>query len=671
MKRFPPNGRTPAKRPNPHQEPAAPSDQDANGGPSRRGRGRGCRAGAGAAAGAAGPRPRPGPRPGPRPQSSAPPGSVSHPSQGPVKRPRVTFTAETLDMDDDNANDQGWDDEDLTLAARAVLSEAAELPLFRRQQLLAAAARLPELAPLFQTSPAHAAAAFATPPPRQHAAAAAAASANLDLPDLQKRLEKLARAVLKSPAPAAGGPAAAAAATAGAAAAADALNVYVVPEYDKYGMKEERVRAVISLKAIPEAPQRARVALTCVLDRSMSMDGTRIELVRQTIHFLIDQLTDDDWLGLVSYAGEVQEDLPLLRMSEAGRALAHRVTEALVASDGTALYDGLCAGVRQQIKAEEDLRAGCGGGEASRIVHSCFLFTDGQAMQGPTSPDEIISGLQQLQLQTPLAAAGSHNVTVNTFGFGSDHSVELLQAVAEAQGGVYYYIKNTDDIASGFGDALGGLLAVVAKSVRLEVRPSPGVTLAAFRSGGHVIGGGANIRPRGGRPPTAAAAAAAVPSGAAFHDIFAGETRECLLAVNIPPAVSELAVVNMSYTDVATGARVSRAATLRVRRAAAARPAGQLPAELMFVTAARFETLDAIEAAQREAAAAAASRGGGGGGNGVSSAQKVLDKQLSRLASSPLQVPAVTALMDQTRLARISIRVDMQVRFKWGVRSPM
>lgn len=41
---------------------------------------------------------------------------------------------------------------------------------------------------------------------------------------------------------------------------------------------------------------------------------------------------------------------------------------------------------------------------------------------------------------------------MHTFGFGSDHSVELLQRVAEAQSGVYYYISCEDDIARGFGD---------------------------------------------------------------------------------------------------------------------------------------------------------------------------------------------------------------------------
>ncbi len=65
---------------------------------------------------------------------------------------------------------------------------------------------------------------------------------------------------------------------------------------------------------------------------------------------------------------------------------------------------------------------------------------------GPTSSADIQAGLAALQ-----APSGSH-MTVHTFGFGEGHSVELLQAIAAAQSGVYYFIAKEEDIANGFGD---------------------------------------------------------------------------------------------------------------------------------------------------------------------------------------------------------------------------
>ncbi|GIL57086.1 hypothetical protein Vafri_12370 [Volvox africanus] len=579
---------------------------------------------------------------------------------------------------------------------RAILQQAALLPTSRRHELLALVEdREPDLAPLFRGANTAV----------EEATVCTKADLSEDLvndmepvPGLEAKLEMLAQEVLKSsqvPAPAPVQSASAAAKTpkdvqgpeveptaaAAAPAAAegvevaavtqpgDVLSVSVIPEYEQYGLDAQALRAVISIKAVTEVSERARVALTCVLDRSGSMLGLPICLVQRTCHFLIDQLNDDDYLGLISYSGNVRQDLPLMRMTAATRALAHAVVEELAASGSTALYDGLVAGVRQQMEAEAQLGGGDGvtafsPSSASQLVQSCFLFTDGQATDGPCQPTDIISGLRQLQAPT------GQNVTVHTFGFGRGHSVELLQAVAEAQGGVYYYINSADDIASAFGDALGGLLAVVAKSIQVEVRTEPGVTLTAFRSGGRVIGAASTIRAfnpslcTAGRSEAVPQGAAAVPTGAVFNDMFAEETRECLLMLEIPaavtmesrtgnqtppPAGSELVFVNLEYTDVISGRRVKRTTELRVCRSGDPRPMGQLPAELVFVTAARFETLDAIEAAQH----AAASPGGG-----VMDAHRLLDTQLARLESAPLKGPKLTALADQTRLAKLSITPD-------------
>ena len=96
--------------------------------------------------------------------------------------------------------------------------------------------------------------------------------------------------------------------------------------------------------------RQAHVSLTCVLDRSGSMAGSRLKLVAETCHFLVDQLGEDDMLSLVSYSGTVRVDLPLLRMTGHAKALAHRVVEGIQADGSTALYDGLYEGLLGQLQ---------------------------------------------------------------------------------------------------------------------------------------------------------------------------------------------------------------------------------------------------------------------------------------------------------------------------------
>lgn len=59
-------------------------------------------------------------------------------------------------------------------------------------------------------------------------------------------------------------------------------------------------------------------------------------------------------------------------------------------------------------------------------------------------------------------------MATHTFGFGASHSAELLQAIGEAQHGTYYSVSSPADIPAAYGDALGGLLAVVAKGIKVR-----------------------------------------------------------------------------------------------------------------------------------------------------------------------------------------------------------
>lgn len=67
------------------------------------------------------------------------------------------------------------------------------------------------------------------------------------------------------------------------------------------------VNHVLSLRA-PDSvgsAQRAPISLTVVLDRSGSMRGEKISLLKKSTEFLATQLGEIDSFGVVSFAGDV------------------------------------------------------------------------------------------------------------------------------------------------------------------------------------------------------------------------------------------------------------------------------------------------------------------------------------------------------------------------------
>merc|ERR1711871_476666 len=61
--------------------------------------------------------------------------------------------------------------------------------------------------------------------------------------------------------------------------------------------------------------------------------------------------------------------------------------------------------------------------------------------------------------------------SINTFGFGADHSEDLLQSIATG-GGMYFFVEDNEQISEHFANCLGGLTSVAGQNVVLTARPA-------------------------------------------------------------------------------------------------------------------------------------------------------------------------------------------------------
>jgi hypothetical protein len=98
--------------------------------------------------------------------------------------------------------------------------------------------------------------------------------------------------------------------------------------------------------------------------------------------------------------------------------------------------------------------------DTSNCKQGILLLTDGVANLGLTRPQDIL----ELVRNTIDKFRGT---SISSVGYGTDHNVELLQSISTEGGGSYYVVNNLEDVATVFGDILGGLVSCAAQQVRV------------------------------------------------------------------------------------------------------------------------------------------------------------------------------------------------------------
>ncbi|MBI4818070.1 MAG: VWA domain-containing protein [Deltaproteobacteria bacterium] len=213
--------------------------------------------------------------------------------------------------------------------------------------------------------------------------------------------------------------------------------------------------ARFDLEAIASS-RRPTVALAIVLDRSGSMAGDKIEKTRIAAKQLIERLSPNDLVSIVTYSTDVSLDVPLVMATPDQKARITRAIDQIYDGGGTNLSGGLERGLAEL----ENHRST----EVRRLV----LMSDGNANQGITDPRT----LAQI-----AAAARQRGITVSTLGVGVDFNEDLMTMVAEAAGGTYYYVKDGASMSEALAHEMRDLESLAARAVEVGLDLAPGVQL--------------------------------------------------------------------------------------------------------------------------------------------------------------------------------------------------
>jgi Ca-activated chloride channel family protein len=200
--------------------------------------------------------------------------------------------------------------------------------------------------------------------------------------------------------------------------------------------------------------------LVFLIDVSGSMAAAnKLPLVKQALAMLVEELTENDSVAIVTYAGDAGVKLPATSGDQKGKILA--VIESL--SSGGATHGSAGINLAYEQAAERFIAGG---------VNRVILATDGDLNVGVTSDEALVDLIKR-------KAAGGTFLTVLGFGEGNLQDAKM-EKIADNGNGVYAYIDGAREARKVLVEQLTGSTITIAKDVKIQVEFNP-AQVASYR----------------------------------------------------------------------------------------------------------------------------------------------------------------------------------------------
>jgi Ca-activated chloride channel family protein len=194
-----------------------------------------------------------------------------------------------------------------------------------------------------------------------------------------------------------------------------------------------------------------------VLDRSTSMQGDKMDMVKSTAVQLLRSLRPEDVFSVVAFSDRAEVIVPAAYNSDKKKQEVR--IQMMQTSGATEIYNGLKAGFGEVRRTIDPAR-----------VNHIILLTDGQTY-----------GDEQACLQLAEEAA-AQNIGISGMGIGSEWNDIFLDALASKTGGSSAYISEPKDIQRLLVNKFNALISTYADDVIFEYQEQKNVKINyAFR----------------------------------------------------------------------------------------------------------------------------------------------------------------------------------------------
>ncbi|MBK9989250.1 MAG: VWA domain-containing protein [Verrucomicrobia bacterium] len=204
---------------------------------------------------------------------------------------------------------------------------------------------------------------------------------------------------------------------------------------------------------------RDPINLVAVVDKSGSMNGQPLKLVKACLLKVLSQFGPADQMSIVLYGDRSHIYLAPTPTTPANRSEIMEAIESIESSGSTNMEAGLKVGFDLARSSQKSFHG------RTRLMQ----FTDERPNVGNTSAEGFMG----------LMEAGSlDGIGQTTIGVGQQFGAELASRVSSVRGGNLFYFANATEMEKTFDEELDTMVSELAYDLDVAIQPAPGLKIA-------------------------------------------------------------------------------------------------------------------------------------------------------------------------------------------------